>query len=238
MVKVIHFKESIDFREHTLIIPSISVGNVGQLTVDLIITTYNLKKVATIWHPGIIPSVGRDPYQSDLEESCTACELYGSKDTNIAAIQIRSSIEFKFALNFFKSLENEIVDLKFSNIIILASTFDYELHNLQNSRFHYVSNIDDKFDHLNVLPMPLNEVGKYAAIGSGFAMKLFDLLQTTLKCTLFVKYVSEGDNRPDAVSMLNLIRRFLTILNDSHFTIKYPISWNYVFGNPPPIGIF
>lgn len=236
MAKLISFIEPFDFTGYTLVIPSVSVGNVGQLAVDLLITTFNLKKVATIWHPGIIPLAAGNPYQED-DEPCTACELYGNKKLNIGVIQLRSSVEFKLALDFFDLLKTDIQNLKFSNVVILTSKFAYELHNIESSHFFYITNSDTKFENLNVLPMVLNEMGKYTANGCGFAIKLFEILQPMIKCTIFIKYVSEGDNRPDAIAMVNIIKKVLNIPNDD-FNIKMPISWNHVFGNPPPVGIF
>lgn len=237
MVKLINLTKSVDFSKYTLIIPSVSVGNVGQLTVDLMITTFNLKKMGTIWHPAIIPSVAGDPYSLHSKESSTACELYGNEELNIATIQLRSSIEFKLALDFFRSLKAEIINLKFNAIVILTTIFAYEQHNIQSSHFCYITNTTNKFENLDILPMPLNEIGKHVANGSGFAIKLFELLKDCVKCTVIAKYVSEGDNRPDAIALFNLVEN-LDISNANNCSIKIPVSWTYVFGNPPPIGIF
>ncbi|PRD37702.1 UNVERIFIED_CONTAM: psmg2 [Trichonephila clavipes] len=44
-----------NLENYTLILPSISVGNVGQLAVDLLLNNLNVKKAACINHPSIIP---------------------------------------------------------------------------------------------------------------------------------------------------------------------------------------
>ncbi|KAK9729042.1 PAC2 family [Popillia japonica] len=216
----------------------VSVGNVGQLTVDLIITTLNLKKVASIWHPAIIPFIGGDPYQVEVDNPCTACELYTSEALKIAVIQLRSSIEPRLALDFFALLRTDILNLNISEIVILTTVFAYELHNIESSHFCYISNSDTKLKKLHISPIVVNEFGKYVANGAGFAIKLYELLHDVVKCSVLAKYVSEGDNRPDAFAMMNLIKELYLLEGKNSFPIKIPLSWNYVFGNPPPVGLF
>ncbi|KAJ8969404.1 hypothetical protein NQ317_010312 [Molorchus minor] len=187
-----------DLSGYTLIIPSISVANVPQLTIDLSITTYNFRKVTTIWHPAIVPSIGVDPYQTNQDEICTACELYVNKELKLAAIQLRSAIETKLALT------NE--------------------------------QIDNLMEVNGIKPLELTIGGKYSITGGGFALKLFEILHEELRCTLLVKYVSEGDNRPDALTMLEKVFA-ISGLHDTN-SIVFPSSWDFVFGGPPPIGIY
>ncbi|GJQ83231.1 hypothetical protein Trydic_g8829 [Trypoxylus dichotomus] len=42
-----------------------------------------LKRVATLWHPGIVPSVGGDPYHLKIEEPCTAYIIKEEYDHHI-----------------------------------------------------------------------------------------------------------------------------------------------------------
>ena len=42
--------------------PSISVGNVGQLTVDLLVNTLQLPRVGYLNDPAILPLVGNDAF--------------------------------------------------------------------------------------------------------------------------------------------------------------------------------
>lgn len=49
-ITMISWERDISLAGYTVIFPSVCVGNVAQLTVDLIISTLELKKVASIWH--------------------------------------------------------------------------------------------------------------------------------------------------------------------------------------------
>jgi proteasome assembly chaperone 2 len=59
--------------------PSVSVGNAGQLAVDLLITKVKPRKVGLIWHSAIMPMVGGDPYSFGETALTTSAECKGHK---------------------------------------------------------------------------------------------------------------------------------------------------------------
>lgn len=238
MSKFVNYLREINLSGFTLIIPSVSVGNVGQLSVDLLISTYNLSKTATFWHPAIISSVGADPFNDGNSELCVACELYANEQLRVATIQLRSSLEFASALNFFGELRTFIHNCKFEKVLILTSSFAHLLSD-PTQTYCYLTNEGteqalEKLD-FRLLKPTVNE--KYVVEGSGFGVKLFEILSSLTKCTLLIKYVSEGDNRNDAVNTLNKLQVLLGNLK-SDVPLKCPHSWNFIFGNPSPINIF
>lgn len=46
----IKLDEDLNLNEYTVLLPSVCVGNAAQLAVDLIISTLEMRKVATVWH--------------------------------------------------------------------------------------------------------------------------------------------------------------------------------------------
>ena len=54
--------------------PSVSVGNAGQLAVDLLITKIRPQKFGLIWHSAILPVVGGDPYSFSQAALTTSAE--------------------------------------------------------------------------------------------------------------------------------------------------------------------
>lgn len=240
--KLVSFTKTQIFKDFTLIVPSVSVGNVPQLTIDLIIATHSLEKVGVLWHPAIIPSVGGDPYGSNEQEVSTAVELYASDSLKIGAIQIRSGIEVKYALHFFKQLKQFVTEDGFKNVVILSSTFAYELHNVSSGHFRFMSNenVAEKMSLLNVAEMEKSEEsGQYLLHGAGFTLRLYETLIDGVNCTVLVKYVSEGDNRPDAYSLLEILYKTVDGFKGENVgNVKNPSSWQFVFGSPPPIGLY
>ncbi|KAL3284395.1 hypothetical protein HHI36_018557 [Cryptolaemus montrouzieri] len=224
----------------TLIIPSISVGNVPQLTVDLLISNFNFQKTGIIWHPAIVCSVGADPFNETSEDICTACELYTNESLQLAVIQLRTTLEFRLVTKFFDDLKTEILEHKIANIIILSSGYDYELHLIDRGKYFYIDSQGTKkeLEQNGVIPIEPDN-GKYTVHGGGYSVTLFEFLKGVCHCTLLVKYVSEGDNRPDAISVMQVLYKFIEGLkNASIDNVIYPYSWAYVFGGPPPIGMY
>ncbi|KAF5277008.1 hypothetical protein FQR65_LT16087 [Abscondita terminalis] len=208
MQSIINIVENADTTGFTLLIPSVAVGNVGQLTIDLIISSYRFKKYATIWHPAIIPSVNGDPFDNDPTNISTACELFINTKLKMIAMQLRSGIEDKLAIPFFNVLNDTISELGCKQILILTSAFAHELHNVNASHFRIVSNDQELSNKLDESILPIDESNIFGG----------------------------GDNRPDAVQVLQVILKLFVAETDCK--IVYPNSWKYTFGNPPPLSIY
>lgn len=46
----IYLEGELNLADYTVIIPSVCVGNVAQLSIDLIISSLQMIKAATVWH--------------------------------------------------------------------------------------------------------------------------------------------------------------------------------------------
>ncbi|XP_066152422.1 proteasome assembly chaperone 2 [Euwallacea fornicatus] len=241
-MKLLNFNKNVDLSGYTLIIPSISVGNVPQLTIDLLITTLKLKNVATLWHPGIVPSIGSDPFSNDPDVICSACELYVNEDFKLAALQFRSTIEKKLILKFISNLVDCLVEMKLKGLYILATGFDYELHNIENrGTFYFATNRDngeEVIKQTSAQVLKTDHRGKFNVSGAGFGIKLFDLIGTKISACMIIKYVSEGDNINDAMLCFSKVQQFIGIDEKAVGTVAIPSSWNYVYGALPPLGLF
>ena len=89
----------------TLVMPAISVGNIGQLAVDILLATLHAKRLTSFYHPSLVPLVGSDPLDAKSTELMTACDIYLPRDytpehsaktesnsRNFILMQIRSAI--------------------------------------------------------------------------------------------------------------------------------------------------
>lgn len=56
-------------RAYLLFQPAVSVGNVGQLAIDLIISTLNMSKIGYFYTDCLVPMVGNNPYATAEENS-------------------------------------------------------------------------------------------------------------------------------------------------------------------------
>lgn len=69
--------------------PAVSVGNIGQLSVDLLISSLHCDKLARLDHPVFVPVVGSDPYDMhEKQDLTTAAERNRYFDKNFPSVDI------------------------------------------------------------------------------------------------------------------------------------------------------
>ena len=89
----------------TLIMPAISIGNIGQLAIDILIATLKAKRLTSCHHPSLVPLVGSDPLDTKSTDLMTACDMYTVNQASAGCLilmQIRSAIA--------KNRNNEFLD--------------------------------------------------------------------------------------------------------------------------------
>lgn len=91
--------------DSTLILPSISIGNVGQLAIDMIITTLNCKRIGSIESQCLFPVAG---------DQAAQIEVYATEHYTI--LQIRSNIIYGLHQQFI----DELKALRFKATIVLT----------------------------------------------------------------------------------------------------------------------
>jgi len=68
------------FKSSTLILPSVSIGNVPQLAIDLIITTLKIPLVGYLTSPYLVPCAGTRENATPFGQGGIACPLEGPLD--------------------------------------------------------------------------------------------------------------------------------------------------------------
>ncbi|XP_012281673.1 proteasome assembly chaperone 2 [Orussus abietinus] len=247
--------ENINMKGYTLILPSVSTGNVGQLTVDLLISSLNLKKTGQCIVKSFIPIVGPDPYDEKSPELCTAIDLFIEPKKKIAVLQIRSPRVIS-STEIFATLKSFINKNEISKVIILASSYSHEMKDvqLQGSHLRYLAcsstlkKNKSTFDNMNWIELePKVDEKNNATItripGGGFAKVLYDnLCKASIESTILIKFCSEGDNILDALALLSYLNQWVCLIelknNGIERRVKYPLSWKMLFGNLPPCEIY
>lgn len=125
-----------EFKSSTLIFPSISIGNVPQLAIDLLITTLKIPLVGYLPSPYLVPCAGtrEDPTDTGrggiscpLEGVCVCREaadiVYFDAEQKLTIIQQRSPFISHLAKTpFVRDLWAFISCYTFSKVIMLASS--------------------------------------------------------------------------------------------------------------------
>ncbi|XP_012260673.2 proteasome assembly chaperone 2 [Athalia rosae] len=251
---MIKLKEEVDLTGYTLVLPSVAVGNVGQLAVDLFISSLNARRIGYIWSSEFIPIFGPDPYDENSSDLCTALDVFCSPEKKVLLLQIRSPL-IKEPVIFFDELQNFIAEKNIAKVVILTSSYSHERrdHQIRTVPLRYLASQDimlehsEKFNRLNwtYLESKAVEDGSSEVLeipGGGFAKALYDaLLKIKIPCIVLLRFCSEGDNVPDAVELASYLDQWLQLFSkdvSGNLIITKPPSWKFLFGNNPPLEIF
>lgn len=239
------FSDDGDLNGYTLIIPSVAVGNVGQLACDLLISSLQMKKIASVYSPALIPVVAYDPYDLSSNRFSCSCEVYKCTSRKIAVLQLRAPLVYKYARAFLEDLLKTFKEKNVKEIIVLTSSFAHEKKHIQTSPFRYVASDNSSYKKtiktLNWLEHDFVD-DRVKIYGGGFASLLYDISQEfKLPCLIVYKYCSEGDNIPDAYDMIDYLKDVLPMFKDNLDILSQlvqPVSWKLLFGRPPPSDIY
>lgn len=176
----------------------------------------------------------------------TACELFISDDTKkLACVQLRAPLAPALLDSFFGDLAKFLQTQNVAELIIFTSSFAHEQHIVDAPKILHLSSVSFQqrrsalIEDAERWPSWQHSDGN-SIHGGGFALKLwqhFDALHVPV-CLLF-KYVNEGDNRTDALEVLDRIDQLLehrvlaTNNSGTAVRVKVPVSWMALYGNDP-----
>ncbi|KAL1394802.1 hypothetical protein pipiens_002978 [Culex pipiens pipiens] len=221
------------------------VGNVAQLAVDLLIETLKLEKVGLLWHPALIPIVGPPAYDHDQDKLTTTAELYACTERRLLVLQIRAPLVGALQAEFLDRLTDFVRDQSIADVIVLASSFAHENHQVGARPYKYLTNEKFGTAHGETLErLKWDPLDGTVIHGGGYAAKLLEVCTAKeLACFTLFNYVSEGDNTPDAVqlvSLLDQLKQPLLPREEDGIKIKLaiPSSWKHLFGNAAPVNVY
>uniref|UniRef100_A0A2A4J903 Proteasome assembly chaperone 2 n=1 Tax=Heliothis virescens TaxID=7102 RepID=A0A2A4J903_HELVI len=236
--------QSCNLSGYSLIIPSVAVGNVGQLACDLVISSLHMRKIGLLYSPAFIPISGYDPYKMGSSSMSVGCELYECAERKLIILQLRAPLVYKYAQQFLNEVVDKFKAENVKDVIILTSSFAHEKKHIMSSQFRYVvSELCPHTSKLRTLDWVEHEQkGQTVKIlGGGFASILFEIIkEKSMPCLILYKFASEGDNRPDAYEMVQYLDKIVPLFNgpDIYSELIHPVSWNLMFGGPPPRNIY
>ncbi|XP_041991162.1 proteasome assembly chaperone 2-like isoform X1 [Salvia splendens] len=109
-------------KSSTLILPALSIGNVGQLAVDLLISSLKAEKVACLDDPNVLPCVGNDAYSaSPLGKLALSLEAYEASFSELTLVQQRSPVVKGMMMAYAKNIANFAAANGKKHIVLLSS---------------------------------------------------------------------------------------------------------------------
>lgn len=223
--------------DSVLIVPAISVGNIPQLSTDLLLHTYNFQKVATLSDEYLFPFVSPVDHAVTTKPPAGlsfAIEAYYSIDHHVTLIQQRSPIIPGFNE---KHVSDVIVPfIEASNpqhVIVLDSANSALVEGVPQGEVRIHTNEDllsESFLSLLIdknSARPLSEAEMHF---SDHTKALEKSIKSISNLVVLETFVYEGDNFFDAKA---LAAKVVEMLNLPPLVFETPASWLGVYGDKP-----
>ncbi|PSS26073.1 Proteasome assembly chaperone like [Actinidia chinensis var. chinensis] len=105
-----------------LIMPALSIGNVGQLAVDVLISSTRGERIGYLDDPNVLPCVGNDAYWPSPEGDLTLpLEAYASSSNSLTLIQQRSPVVKGMMVEFAKNVADFAAASGKKHVVVLSS---------------------------------------------------------------------------------------------------------------------
>jgi proteasome assembly chaperone 2 len=250
-----------NWSDYTFIVSCVSVGNIGQLATDLLISTLpNTHKAGYLISTLVQPIVGHDAFVHNSSELSLSCELYENPKLKLVICQQRAPL-FKGKRNQFVNVLVDFVKAQqFKETVCLTSSHAYERLDSQldgvQCRYLTSSPVEDsnmKSLNWKLLEKRTNhtdlnhnlvdgsdgmEKKLHSFIpGGGIAQKFLNTSQEyNLKSCVLLVFAHEGNNIPEAYQLVNYLNEWKEYLSQSNLqasnsTWRVPISWKYLWGD-------
>ncbi|CAN6459929.1 unnamed protein product [Victoria cruziana] len=126
----------------TLVVPALSIGNVGQLAVDLLISSLRADRVGYLNDPSVLPCVGNDAY-GPVPQGVLALplEVYEVSSSELSIIQQRSPVIKGMMIEFSRNLASYAATTGKQHVVVLSSLDSGKKQKCDDSRSHiyYIS---------------------------------------------------------------------------------------------------
>ncbi|KAL6514579.1 hypothetical protein OROGR_020158 [Orobanche gracilis] len=106
----------------TLVLPALSIGNVGQLAVDLLISSLKADRIGYLDDPNVLPCVGHDAYSPlPLGKLVLPVEAYESSSSALTLVQQRSPVIKGMMIEYAKNMANFAAANGKKHVVVLSS---------------------------------------------------------------------------------------------------------------------
>ncbi|KAJ1726629.1 hypothetical protein LPJ61_005057 [Coemansia biformis] len=234
----------------TLVLPSVSIGNVPQLAVDLLVNTLQATRIGIIDSPSTLPVSGPSGFDHLPGQRSVPVEVYQTADGQWTIVQQRSPPLPGRHRVFARELMDFIAQGDFAKVVLLTSSdaalrADALIQGPQIRSLTVNWQDDELASQLQALSLgPLDVAGETGTgpkeplkqlHAAGAAKHLLRLCQATdIPVVALVALVNEGDNVPDAIGLANAANALLDIAPGAA-QWRPPQSWQWLSGpvNPP-----
>jgi len=243
-----------DLSGFTLLLPSVSVGNVGQLAIDVVLATLKPTLITQILHPSLIPCAGADPLKVGSPILTTAMQLYIHPESKLVVFQIRSGLLPGKGGAFLTDLLEWAKEVKITRLVCLTSSHAHERSDVQlrGSPLRFLASpslakeapVPESFIRLETkerFPGLCSEEQPEALFipGGGLAKRfLLGCEEKEMQGLVLLKFCAEGDNTQDAIQVADYLQQYTAWRPSNCSNYLVPPSWQHLFGPPAPQEMF
>eukprot|EP00164_Ancoracysta_twista_P002798 GFYU01003723.1.p1 GENE.GFYU01003723.1~~GFYU01003723.1.p1 ORF type:complete len:302 (-),score=74.47 GFYU01003723.1:33-839(-) len=256
--------EEISFDGCAAIVPTLSLGNVGQLTCDVLICTFQMKRVGYYHHEDVLPFAAAGAFDDApgvaSKSLSTAMEVFKHPTEKLFVVQRRAPVRQGCNQRFAQDFTAWLHGVGCSEIIALhtgdsSRRFDSQLN---GPPFRYVLHNDkaeeetrkvlDSMYWVQLEDNPPREI--YVPEEGVLAKMIQECGSRQLKAAMVLAFVAEGDNTMDAMMMSSCVLQYLTFVlkfalvpkdqDTGKQTInwKTPTAWQHIQGPPTDPSLF
>eukprot|EP01136_Pigoraptor_vietnamica_P028602 Opistho-1_new@86235 len=244
------------FEGSTLLLPAVSVGNAGQLALDILLCTAKPQRVGYISTCSVLPLVGTDacnPTVSATGALSTALEVFQSHNGKVTFVQQRSPIAKGRTGQFLDALFEWIAACKFEKIVLVTGSDAAHRVDSQfvGPPFRYIlsnkasATSDAALRGMGWVPLEPPSAMALAADpkapkirvpGAGMTRRFVERCnEADVSALVLVAFCNEGDNIPDGMllaSCANQVLGLLPVNEGEPVPWSMPASWSLLFGGP------
>lgn len=237
--------ETVDWSEFTVILPAVSIGNVGQLAVDLIVSSIspNCHLIGYLYDSCILPVVGNDAF---TQSSCSlgklnvGVEVYKNDDLKLVVVQQRAPLVKGCQTEFCQKVVTWVKNCNFKQVVLASSISATERvdSQIEGSPLRYLltPSAKDLIPLFNdLLWKALEKRPKFPNVteesaeeeevflpGGGFTKKLYEACcREDISLAVLLTFCSEGDNISDAVNLFLYVNDWLKLVPRSEVEDKF-----------------
>jgi len=230
----------VDFKNNVFVLPCMSVGNVGQLAIDLIVNTLELPRVGFLDSAYVLPVIGNDAFSNHSGKLTLNLEVFQDTRKGITLLQQRAPAIRGRHNAFATTLVTWILKSGFSSVIMLHSIeagMRFVEQQLYGSQFRYIHTEPFNNTMIKQLPWTVLESGADVELFSKGSVsdKIFMYSkQAGLPTLVFILFCTEGNNVPEGTLMADHLDQYLSLKSpvgtgQKEIIWKAPDSWSLLF---------
>lgn len=224
-------------QDSVLLVPSVSIANIPQLALDVLLHSLDFKKVATLSDEYLFPFVSPIDYAATSQQPrgvSFALEVFFSKTQNVTLIQQRSPLMPGFAARHVSEVVVPFIqNCHFKHVVVLHlldAGLAREVFPGDIQVFTSEDVLAESLRSLNISKTTTEPSAVVSHDNSPYAKSLVDKISKFSTLSLMVIYAYEGDNLYDAQVMSRKVADFL-LLDIKEW--QTPVSWFGVYGDKP-----